>query len=293
MTHYSDIKLYTNFWTYHRTGPYYPFWPYYQILRGLQRVRLANRGRLLLRTPGPVLFGTCICSNVETILSWTCRVYGPFEFWTSFGTSILLASVGCMCSAHLEASLDLRAEEYRQSIRWNKEQVPVYSEYIWTRSVIQSQTPPTQSAKFQESLLSALEEISSRLISSFRWWIGLVCPRRRPFIILMNNEVKFMAHLTILPCTLDHRRKPVGRFLLKHNFETICSKFWSRISVERLKEVKYCKTLIFRATLFSRAYGLWHIHETLFSRFSIYCSKVLPREKLARTLFSRLYDLAN
>ena len=33
------------------------------------RVRLANRGRLLLRTPGPVPFGTCICSNVETILS--------------------------------------------------------------------------------------------------------------------------------------------------------------------------------------------------------------------------------
>ena len=33
------------------------------------RVRLANRERLLLRTPGPVPFGTCICSNVETILS--------------------------------------------------------------------------------------------------------------------------------------------------------------------------------------------------------------------------------
>ena len=56
----------------------------------LQRVRLANRGRLLLRTPGPVPFGTCICSNVETILSWTCHVYGPFEFRTSLGTSILL-----------------------------------------------------------------------------------------------------------------------------------------------------------------------------------------------------------
>ena len=28
--------------------------------RTLQRVRLANRGRLLLRTPGPVQFGTCI-----------------------------------------------------------------------------------------------------------------------------------------------------------------------------------------------------------------------------------------
>ena len=58
--------------------------------RTLQRVRLANRGCLLLRTPGPVPFGTCICSNVETILSWTCHVYGPFEFRTSLGTSILL-----------------------------------------------------------------------------------------------------------------------------------------------------------------------------------------------------------
>ena len=58
--------------------------------RTLQRVRLANRGRLLLRTPGPVQFGTCICSNVETILSWTCHVYGPFESRTSLGTSVLL-----------------------------------------------------------------------------------------------------------------------------------------------------------------------------------------------------------
>ena len=58
--------------------------------RTLQRVRLANRGCLLLRTPRPVPFGTCICSNVETILSWTCHVYGPFEFRTSLGTSILL-----------------------------------------------------------------------------------------------------------------------------------------------------------------------------------------------------------
>ena len=37
--------------------------------RKLQRVRLANRGRLLPRTPGPVPFRTCICSSVETILS--------------------------------------------------------------------------------------------------------------------------------------------------------------------------------------------------------------------------------
>ena len=61
--------------------------------RILQRVRLTNRGRLLLRTPGPVPFGTCICSNVETILSWTCLVYGPFESRTSLGTSILLVLI--------------------------------------------------------------------------------------------------------------------------------------------------------------------------------------------------------
>ena len=61
--------------------------------RTLQRVRLANRGRLLLPTPGPFPFVICICSNVETILSWTCHVYGPFEFRTSLGTSILLTRI--------------------------------------------------------------------------------------------------------------------------------------------------------------------------------------------------------
>ena len=58
--------------------------------RTLQRVWLANRGRLHLRTPGPVPFVTCICSYVETILPWTCHVYGPFEFRTSLGTYVLL-----------------------------------------------------------------------------------------------------------------------------------------------------------------------------------------------------------
>ena len=48
------LTLLSNFGGFHRT---------------LQRVQLANRGRLLLRTPGPVPFGTCMCSNVKTILS--------------------------------------------------------------------------------------------------------------------------------------------------------------------------------------------------------------------------------
>ena len=82
------------FWTYHRTGPYYQFWPCCRISGGfhgtLRRMRLANRGRLLLRAPVLVPFGTGICSNVETILFWTCHIYGLFEFRTSLGTSILL-----------------------------------------------------------------------------------------------------------------------------------------------------------------------------------------------------------
>ena len=69
------LTLLSNFGGFHRT---------------LQRVRLANRGRLLLLTSGPVSFGTCICSYVENILSLTCHVYGHFEFRTSLGTSILL-----------------------------------------------------------------------------------------------------------------------------------------------------------------------------------------------------------
>ena len=70
----TDFELINNFGGFHRT---------------LQQVWLSNRGRLLLRTPGPVPFGTCICFYVETILSWTSHAYGPFEFRTSLGISIL------------------------------------------------------------------------------------------------------------------------------------------------------------------------------------------------------------
>ena len=49
--------------------------------RTLQRVRLANRGRLLLRTPGPVPFGTYVCSNVESILH-ELVMFLDFEFLT-------------------------------------------------------------------------------------------------------------------------------------------------------------------------------------------------------------------
>ena len=61
MTPLTDQTLHQFF---NLTGPYYHCWPYYHISRGfhgtLQRVRLANTGRLLLRTPSPVPFRTCI-----------------------------------------------------------------------------------------------------------------------------------------------------------------------------------------------------------------------------------------
>ena len=88
----SFLSLLPNIWGFHRTE---------------QLMRLANRGRLLLRMPDPVPFGTCISSNVETILSWTCHIYGPFGFRTSLGTSILLhVCIVCLfrCVYHAAAS---------------------------------------------------------------------------------------------------------------------------------------------------------------------------------------------
>ena len=118
----SSVTWYSGIWPYTMT-PYIdqtlhlfanllPNWTLIPILtllpnfggfhRTLQRVRLANRGRLLLLTLVPCPFGTCICSNVETILSWTCHVYGPFEFRTSLGTSISLdMNEGIKCPSNV------------------------------------------------------------------------------------------------------------------------------------------------------------------------------------------------
>ena len=46
-----------------------------------------------LTPPGHLVlshFGTCMCSNVETNLSWTCPRLRTFEFRTPLGTSLLL-----------------------------------------------------------------------------------------------------------------------------------------------------------------------------------------------------------
>ena len=57
-------------------------------IKHVQRMQLANRGRYLLRTPGPVPFRTYISSNVHTILSWTVLLFTDYEFRTSLGISI-------------------------------------------------------------------------------------------------------------------------------------------------------------------------------------------------------------
>ena len=61
----------------------------------LQRVRPANRGRLI---PGHLVlshFGTCMCSNVETNLSWTCLVSGLLSFEHPSVLLFCLISVSC------------------------------------------------------------------------------------------------------------------------------------------------------------------------------------------------------
>ena len=71
-------------WPCYRTRPYYRFWPYYQILgevsiEYLKRVQQANRGRLLLQTPGPVPFGTSFVLILRTFSS-ECVIFPDFEF---------------------------------------------------------------------------------------------------------------------------------------------------------------------------------------------------------------------
>ena len=60
--------------------------------RTLEQARLAKKGHLLLRSLVPVPFGTCICSNVETIFSWTF-MFTDLKFRTSLGTSSLLLMI--------------------------------------------------------------------------------------------------------------------------------------------------------------------------------------------------------
>ena len=60
------IRHYINFWSCNWSRAYYRIWLFTKLrevsIERLQRVRHANRGRLLLRTPNPIPFEMCICS---------------------------------------------------------------------------------------------------------------------------------------------------------------------------------------------------------------------------------------
>ena len=83
------IRHYTNFWPYYWSWPYNRIWLFTLLrevsIEHLQRVRHANRGRLLPRTPGPVPYRICKCSFVETTdtQSYITPVYDTFA-WLDF-----------------------------------------------------------------------------------------------------------------------------------------------------------------------------------------------------------------
>ena len=86
------IRHYTNFWPYYWSGPCYRIWLFTQLrevsLEHLQRVRHANRGRLLLRTPGPIPWDTWSCPILGLASVLMSRPISPDlvlfpDFWVS------------------------------------------------------------------------------------------------------------------------------------------------------------------------------------------------------------------
>ena len=87
------IRHYTNVWPYYWSGPYNRIWLFTLLrevsIEHMQRVRHANRGRLLLRTPGPVPLW-----DLQVFLCWdqwllNLSCFRTFEFRKSLGTSVL------------------------------------------------------------------------------------------------------------------------------------------------------------------------------------------------------------
>ena len=81
MTIYSDTLNWSDINQFANLLPILTFLPNFGgFHRTLQRVRLVNRGRLLLRTPSPVPFWTCICSDVETIFHLSLSCFRTLNF---------------------------------------------------------------------------------------------------------------------------------------------------------------------------------------------------------------------
>ena len=80
--------------TLYRTRPFTEFWVV--SIEHLRWLWYADRGRLLLRTPGPVPFGICNCSLVETTdtQSYITPVYNTFPWIDFLPTLTLLLNIG-------------------------------------------------------------------------------------------------------------------------------------------------------------------------------------------------------
>ena len=80
--------------TLYRTRPFTEFWVV--SIEHLRRMWHADRGRLLLRTPGPVPYGICKCSFVETTgtQSYITPVYDTFPWLDSLLNLTLLLNIG-------------------------------------------------------------------------------------------------------------------------------------------------------------------------------------------------------
>ena len=82
------IRLFTNPWPIYRTRPFTDLWEV--SIEHLWWVYIADRGRFLLLTPGPVPFWTCICSTCwDQSFSRTC-IFPDYWLRTSFGTFSML-----------------------------------------------------------------------------------------------------------------------------------------------------------------------------------------------------------
>ena len=97
---FCDLTIYIVQWqpttdqTLYRTRPFTEFWVV--PIEHLRRVWHADRGRLLLRTPGPVPYWICKCSFVETTDTRSCRtpVCDTFPWLDFLPTLTLLLNIG-------------------------------------------------------------------------------------------------------------------------------------------------------------------------------------------------------
>ena len=112
------IRLYTKSW------PYYwnrPFTESSEVsIEHLRRVGHADKGRSLVRTPGPVLFGTCICSTCcLNSFPGLVVIFPDYTLRISLGTSRLCPLQICFSTlplANMQAS-NFRDKNYTPPLK--------------------------------------------------------------------------------------------------------------------------------------------------------------------------------